>query len=171
MRPDPIGRAKRAASALSPALVTLGLVFATQLPYGIPHFAQVTPIFAMMAVFYWSIYRPERLPPPAVLAIGLMQDILGGGPMGMVALMLLGVYGVGASQRRFFLGKSFVVEWFGFVVIGTGAIAAAWIVASLYYTTLLNPRPLIVQALLTVALYPCMTWLFVRVQRRFMRTA
>ena len=171
MTPDPIGRVKRALAALSPALVTLALVFATQLPYGIPHFAQVTPFFALMAVFYWSLYRPEKLPPPAVFAIGLVQDILGGGPMGMVALMLLGVYGVGVSQRRFFLGKSFLVEWSGFVVIGAGAVAAAWIVASLYYATLLDPRPLIVQALLTVALYPCMTWLFVRVQRRFMRYA
>ena len=171
MTPDPIGRVKRALSALAPALVTLALVLATQLPYGIPHFAQVTPFFALMAVFYWSIYRPEKLPPPAVFAIGVVQDMLGGGPIGMIALMLLGVYGVGVSQRRFFLGKSFLVEWCGFVVIGAGAVAAAWFVASLYYATLLDPRPLIVQALLTVALYPCMTWLFVRVQRRFMRYA
>ena len=171
MNPDLTGRAKRALSALSPALVTLALVFAAQLPYGIPHFAQVTPIFALIAAFYWSIYRPEKLPPPAVLAIGLVQDILGGGPMGIVALMMLGVYGVGVSQRRFFLGKSFAVEWFGFVVIGTSAIAAAWIVASLYYATFLAPGPLVAQALLTAALYPCMTWLFVCVQRRFMRIA
>ena len=172
MKTEPIQyRARRALSALAPGAVTLGLVFATQLPYGIPHFAPVTPFFALMAVYYWSLYRPEKLPPPAVFAIGLIQDALGGGPMGMVTLMLLAVYGVGVSQRRFFLGKSFVVEWCGFAVIGLGAAIAAWIVASLYYTTFLDPRPFAVQGLLTAAFYPCLTWLFVRVQRRFMRYA
>ena len=171
MKPEPIRRVKRALAALAPGLVALALVFVTQLPYGIPHFAPVTPLFALMAVFYWSIYRPEKLPLPAVFAIGLVQDALGGGPMGLVALMLLAAYGVGVSQRRFFLGKSFVVEWCGFMVIASGVALGAWLVASLYYTTILDPRPFAVQGLLTSALYPCMTWLFVRVQRRFMRYA
>ena len=171
MKPEPIHRVKRSLAALTPGLVTLVLVFATQLPYGIPHFSPVTPLFALMAVFYWSIYRPEKLPLPAVFAIGLVQDALGGGPMGMIALLLLAAYGVGVSQRRFFLGKGFVVEWCGFAVIGSGVALAAWLVASLYFTTILDPRPFAVQGLLTSALYPCMSWLFVRVQRRFMRYA
>jgi len=171
VKPEPIDRVKRALSALAPGVVTLMLVFATQLPYGIPHFAPVTPLFALMAVFYWSIYRPEKLPLPAVFAIGLVQDMLGGGPIGVVALMLLAAYGLGVSQRRFFLGKSFVVEWWGFAVVGLGAAIAGWIVASLYYTAFLDPRPFAVQGLLTAAFYPCTTWLFVRVQRRLMRHA
>ncbi len=171
MKPEPIHRVKRSLAALAPGLVTLALVFATQLPYGIPHFAPVTPLFALMAVFYWSIYRPEKLPLPAVFAIGLVQDALGGGPMGMVALLLLAAYGVGVSQRRFFLGKSFVVEWCGFTVVASGVAVVAWLVASIYYTAVLDPRLFAVQALLTAAFYPCLTWLFVRVQRRFMRYA
>ena len=171
MKPDPIQRAKRALAALVPGLVTLALVLVTQLPYGIPYFAPVTPVFTLMAVFYWGVYRPETLPPPAVFAVGLVQDALGGGPMGMVALMLLAAYGIGVSQRRFFLGKGFGVEWGGFAVIAVGVALAAWLVASLYFVTILDPRPFAVQGLLTAAFYPCVTWLFVRVQRRFMRFA
>jgi rod shape-determining protein MreD len=171
VKPEPVHRLKRALAALTPALVTLALVFAAQLPYGIPHFAPVTPALALMAIYYWSIYRPEKLPLPAVFAIGLVQDALSGGPMGMIALMLVAVYGIGVSQRRFFLGKSFLVEWLGFVVIAAGAAIAAWLIASLYYATILDPRTFAAQGLLTAVFYPCMSWLFVRAQRRFMRYA
>ena len=100
------------------------LVFAAALPWRLPAFAEVTPAFAVMAVFYWTIYRPERLPYVATFGIGVLQDLLAGTPLGMTALLLLVVQGVVASQRTFFRGKPFLVIWWGFSHGDAGGRAA-----------------------------------------------
>lgn len=155
----------RAARAMIPGWLLLGCIFVSGLPFGLPYFADVTPFLSLMAVYYWSIYRPELLPPAVVFAAGLVQDVISGGPLGLMALVLVLVHGVGASQRRVFLGKTFPVEWWGFGLVTLGAGACAWIVASVYYAALIDLRTLAVQAFLTVALYPLVTRIFSRAAR------
>ena len=156
---------------MTPPALTLMLVLVGLIPVGLPYVDPVTPAFAVIAVYYWSIYRPEYLPAGVVFVLGLVQDALGGTPLGMSSLVLLAVLGVGVSQRRVFIGKSVLVEWWGFLLVGSGAIAASWVVASLFYETIIDPRPAITQAVISVAAYPCVAWLFVRAQRRLMKPA
>ncbi len=157
-----IGRALR---SMIPGLLLLLCIFVAALPLGLPYLADVTPFLSLMAVYYWSIYRPDLLPMWAVFLAGLVQDVVSGGPLGLMALVLLLVHGVGVSQRRVFLGKSFPVEWWGFGLVTLGAGVFAWIGASLYYTALVDVRTVGVQALLTVAIYPLVTRIFSRAAR------
>ena len=106
--------ADRSVRGAIPVTVTVMLVFAASLPWRLPAFVEVTPAFAVMAVFYWTIYRPERFPYAATFGIGVLQDLLAATPLGMTALVLLIVQGVVASQRTFFRGKPFLVVWWGF---------------------------------------------------------
>ena len=96
---------------MTPPALTLMLVLVGLIPVGLPYVDPVTPAFAVIAVYYWSIYRPEYLPAGVVFVLGLVQDALGGTPLGMSSLVLLAVLGVGVSQRRVFIGKSVLVEW------------------------------------------------------------
>ena len=48
---------------------------------------------------------------------------------------------------------------------------ATWAFTSLYFGVLVTPRPLGFQVLLTIALYPCLTWLFARVQHHLLQSA
>ena len=84
---------------LTPTALTLIMVFVSAVPWQLPGLAPVTPAFTVMAVFYWSIYRPDRLPYAATFAIGIFQDLVTGAPLGMTALVLLLVHGVVAAQR------------------------------------------------------------------------
>ncbi|MBT4710871.1 MAG: rod shape-determining protein MreD, partial [Alphaproteobacteria bacterium] len=102
---------------LLPGLVTFVAVLLTVLPLGIPFAAVVTPFLSLMAVYYWSIYRPDLLPPAAVFVLGVLQDILTGGPVGLLALVLLLVQALAVSQRRILLGQAFSVEWAGLLLI------------------------------------------------------
>jgi rod shape-determining protein MreD len=122
-----------------------------------------------MAVYYWSIYRPDLLPLGATFFVGIVQDTLDGTPLGLSSLILVLVQGVVVSQRRFFHGKAFLVEWWGFMLVAPGAIVISWVFASLYYGVLASPRPLGFQLLMTIVLYPCLTWLFARVQHYLLR--
>ncbi len=102
--------------------------------------------------------------------IGLLQDTLTGMPIGVNALVFLGVYGVVLSQRRFFAGKSFAVVWLGFAVVAAGAALSSWILVSVYYVTLVAPRPVLFQYLMTLGVFPLLVWVFLRWQRAFLES-
>ena len=67
-----------------------------------PGYAALAPAFTLMAVYHWTIYRPDLLPPIGLFAIGLAQDLLTGAPIGVGALMLLLARGAVLRYRRLF---------------------------------------------------------------------
>ena len=142
-----------------PAAAALAAVLLAVLPFGVPRLAVVTPFFALIVVYYWSVYRPDLLPVWAVFLLGLCQDVLTGAPTGLVALVLVLVHALAVSQRRVLLGQTFAVEWAGFLLVAGGATTLAWLLASLWHTALLGPMPFAIQASFTVALYPLGAWL------------
>ncbi len=163
-------RLETAVRGLTPFILTLSLAMLTVVPLRIPDFAPVTPALTMIAVYYWSIYRPDLLPMAAVFAVGVFQDALAGMPLGLTALVLITVQYAVIAQRRFFHGKTFLVEWWGFMLVAPVAAFVSWLLASLYFGTLVAPRPLGFQLLLSVALYPCLAWLFTRAQNYLLRS-
>ena len=171
MRTSLLYRFETAVRGMTPFLTTLFLAMLTVVPLRIPDFAPVTPSLTVIAVYYWSIYRPDLLPMVAVFGIGLFQDALTGTPLGLTALVLIIVQYAVLSQRRFFHSKTFLVEWWGFMLVSPVAAFASWLLASLYFAALVAPRPLGFQLLLSVALYPCLVWLLTRIQHLLLRSA
>jgi len=168
---DLVHRAGIGARKAAPFAVSILLVFLTVVPVPIPGFAEVTPAMALIAVYYWTIYRPDLLPAVVVFAIGFLLDTLSGSPLGVSPLVLLGVQFAVGSQRRFFYGATFIVEWWGFMLIAPAALGAAWMLSSLYYGAWIPLRPLGFELLLTVALYPLLTGLLGRLTRHLPREA
>ncbi|HWK48207.1 MAG TPA: rod shape-determining protein MreD [Stellaceae bacterium] len=150
---------------LVPVLLTLLVVVVSIVPLGIPGYAAVTPVFTLMAVYHWTIYRPELMPPVALFAIGLLQDLLTSGPIGLSPLLLLVIRALVMSQRRFFVGKLFPFVWWGFAATVVAASLMLWVAAGALSGRLLDPRSFAFQAVLTVACYPAASWVFVRVYR------
>jgi rod shape-determining protein MreD len=165
----PLQRLSLALRGTVPLLLALALVLLSVVSFGVPDLAVVTPSFGTMAVYYWAIYRPDLLPAPAALLIGLTQDVLGGGPTGLMALVLLLVHAVVVSQRRVFVGKSFLVGWWGFAIIASGAGLLTWLTAALWFGALPPPASSAYQTMLTIVLYPCVAWLFSRVHLKLLR--
>ncbi len=170
MKGEGLLRFERGVRGLAPLVLTLVLVLVSVVPLRLPGFAPVTPVVTLIAVYHWSIYRPDLLPLVATFLVGLAQDALGGTPLGLSSLVLLAVQAVVVSQRRVFHGKTFLVEWWGFMLVAPGAMLLTWLLASLYYGTLVAPRPLGFQLLLTIAVYPALVWIFGRVQQHLLRT-
>ena len=160
-----------AVRGLTPFVITLSLAILTVIPLRIPDFAPVTPSLTVIAVYYWSIYRPDLLPMVAVFGIGLFQDALTGTPLGLTALVLIIVQYAVLSQRRFFHSKTFLVEWWGFLLVAPGAALVSWLLASLYFGVFVAVWPLGFQLLLSIALYPCLAWLLARIQHYLLRSA
>ena len=155
---------------LTPTGLTLLLVIVGQVPWHLPGLARVIPLLPLTAVYHWAIQRPDLLPAYVVFFIGLLVDLLSGGPIGVNTLVFITVYGVIFSQRRFFIGKSFHVTWLGFALVAAAAALQSWLLVSLYYVTVIRPDAVLFQYAVTVALYPIPAWLFLRWQQVFLRT-
>jgi len=157
------------ARQLTPALLTLALVVVNVVPVHIPGFSRVAPLLPLMAVYHWAVFRPQLLPAYAVFLIGLLQDILTGAPMGVNAFVFLVAYGAALSQKQFFIGKSFFILWLGFSLIAAGAAVINWVAVSVLSATLVEPRTVLFQYLMTLGFFPAVAWLFLRWQRAFLR--
>src|SRR5260221_3704271 len=126
---------------MTPFVITLLLALMPMLPLHLPHETDLVPAFTLMAVFYWTVYRPDLMPASAVFAIGIIQDFAARAPLGVTSLVLLCTHGVVLGQRRLVVGKPFALAWAGFLLTDAGATAVSWAFASLLARQPLAPRP------------------------------
>ena len=156
---------------LAPVLTTLMCVMASVAPVHMPAFTAATPFFALMAIYYWTLHRPELLPFVAVFAVGLLLDMLEGAPLGMSPLVLLLAYALVLSQREHLVMRRFSAVWLGFLAVAATATVLQWGVVSLFYGMLLDARAFLFQGVLTVVVYPVVSYLLSRVQRTLLMRA
>lgn len=141
-----------------PAAFCLVFVLLSVLPIPIPGYSSIVPMLTLAAVFFWAVHHPGLLPPVVVFVIGLVLDILSGAPTGLGAVVLLVSYGVTVSQRRFFHNRSFLQVWTGFALVALAAAAISWLLAMAAGGIFTPPRAAIFQYMLTLAVYPLVTW-------------
>lgn len=153
---------------LLPFCVTIIAMLLGMVRLQLPGYASVSAPLMLMCLFYWVIHRPDLLRPLVVFFIGILQDLIAGTPIGMSSLALILAYWLLITQRRFFLGRSFLMLWIGFGLVATGAAVVQWAVFALMTASLLDARPVLVQALLGVALFPLVAWLLQRLHRAYL---
>jgi rod shape-determining protein MreD len=156
IRPRPtIGRRLDLASRWSfPACATVLLMLLTQAPFGVLGQSAMLPAVAMCSVWFWSVFRPDSMPPPAVFLIGLLTDLLGYLPLGVGVFTLLAVHGVALAVRRPLAQRGFAVVWLTFALLAFGASLVMWLFVMLLTFRLLSPNPALFQAAVAAAIYP-----------------
>lgn len=154
---------------LLPAGLTLVLVMFGAMPTHLPGFAEISPQLPLIGVFYWAIYRPDLLPASMAFAIGLLNDILMGTPLGVSPLIYLLVHGLTLSQRRFFLGKPFMVAWCCFAVVAAVALLLEWSLVCMLVDGMAPMKPVLFTLLMCVAVYPLLSWLFGKTHAAMLR--
>ena len=152
--------------AATPTLLGLIGVLILALPIRLFEGVIPTPILPLLVVFFWSIYGPNYLPSFSIFLIGLLQDFLSGGPLGLwAAVYLLTQYFV-MSQRAYFLGREQRVVWLGFSLAAVVAGVMVWLVMSLMSGVSMPIRMLVFQMVATIAIYPVFGIAFGHLHRR-----
>ena len=162
MKPSFWERLDGQARALTPFGIAVLLALVNGLPSYTKGFVVVAPALPMMAIFLWSVYRPELVPIHAGCTVGLLHDILAGRQAERLA-STVSVGGVG--QRRFLHGKSFLVVWLGFAVVALAAQAATWVAVSVMSMSPLIANGLIHQYFVTIGVFPSLAWGLIKWQR------
>jgi rod shape-determining protein MreD len=165
-RPSP-PRTHRALARLLPITTVAVAAVISLLPLPIPRYATLTPAFALMAVYHWSVYRPDLLPPTGLFAIGFAQDLVTGATIPASALVLLLARAAVLHYRRHFVGRPFPFAWVGFALLASAAALGLWALHCALQFGLLDLRTAMVRSALTIALFPAASLVLGRSQRAF----
>ena len=83
MREDVWHRLDLIARNILPFFVTLLLIMVAMIPLRVPLLSPVIPALPLIAVYYWTVYKPHLMPVWAIFLIGLFHDLLTAGPAGV----------------------------------------------------------------------------------------
>lgn len=161
-------KAGAAVRNLLPLETALVFLLVGVLVWPIPYVGSVSPTLVLVAVYYWAIYRPDLFRPSVVFLIGLLNDVVNFLPLGLSGCVFLAIYQISFSQRRYFVDQIFYMLWFGFAIIALLASIANWVALSLYNGYALAVRPILIQFMMTVILFPIPAWILIRLQRNFL---
>ncbi len=153
-----------------PLLITIGFVLLAAIPVHVLHGVVPLPNIAAVSLYFWAINGPVFMPPWAVFLLGLTHDLLSGTPLGFWVVIYLAAYGFTLTQRVFFRGRTGIGAWLGFALIMALVTASAWLVGMLVLERWLDPAELVLQAVVTLVLYPFFARLF-SLLRRLLTTA
>jgi rod shape-determining protein MreD len=144
----------RLLASLVPALLGLLLVLLANMPVSFTGGLLPVPALALACVYFWVLVRPDLMSPLVVLAIGLAEDLLSGGPPGLWAAGFLAAFWLTDRQRETFAGLTGAGALIGFAGAMLSAAAAAYILAAAVYLRLAPIAPLLLQSVTTVMFYP-----------------
>ena len=150
---------------LLPVATTVLAAVIAVLPVHVPGYAALVPAFALMAVYHWTIYRPDLLPPVWIFAIGLTQDLLSGALIGVGTLTLLLARVAVLRYRRLFINRTFPFVWSGFMLLAGGVMLGLWVLHCVLQLNLFDLRTTMFRAVLTVAVFPVASFALGRTQR------
>lgn len=126
----------------------------TQAPLDIPEQAALLPAVALCSVWFWSVFRPDAMPPPVVFLIGVLVDLLGYLPLGVMAFTLLAEHGLALTMRRGLSRCGFAWIWLVFAGVAAAAALVIWLLVMVLTLRLLSPYPAMFIGVVTVAIFP-----------------
>ena len=164
-------RIERGFQVTIPSAITCFLALLTVVPYGVPELNKAMPLLPLIAVFFWSIHCPRLYPIVVSFFLGLLQDSLGGTPIGFSSAIYLSMHALVGYQHTFFHEKSFFVLWCAFAALSGVIIFLGYIVLVIFHLALLPVMPILMQLLMTILIYPLVTRFLQFVMRYIMHRA
>lgn len=138
----------------APALICLAATFMFALPFKVFGLQLPEPVFPMICAFSWAVIRPSILSPIAILAMGLVLDLLWGTVLGHWGLSMLVGYGVTLAMRNMMTGQSRPMMWAWYAGICAVTMIAGFLFTMLAFRAAPNLIGMLWQLVATSLLYP-----------------
>jgi rod shape-determining protein MreD len=147
------GAAVRMVAALVPFLCGLAFAFVANIPISLTGGDVPPPLLALVPVYFWCLVRPDLMTPAAAFAIGVMEDVLSGGPPGVRTLSFVLTYALVARQRDSFASLSGLAAVLGFASAAAFCCAIAWVTVAVLNWRLPPVSPIVGELAMTVLFY------------------
>jgi rod shape-determining protein MreD len=141
--------------AATPAVLAVPAIALMALPLHVP-LQPWAPQLGLLCVIFWSTQKPQWMPALAAMALGLLQDLWMGSPLGLMMLINGLVALLLSAQLVYFLSRPFLTVWavVGIVIALAGALM--WAISCAAAGQWLPVAGFLVQAVLTMAMAPIM---------------
>lgn len=140
------------ASVVPVTLAILGVLIAN-LPVSFLGGLVPAPLLGLMPVYFWCLVRPDLMPPFWAFAIGILEDMLSGGPPGIWTVSFVVTYALIDRQRDAFAGLSGLGAILGFATAAAAACASAYFVEAIYYWRMPPLAPVMGELAMSVVFY------------------
>ena len=138
-----------------PVLTLLAAALLSVMPWGLGEDVRfLLPILPFVVVHYWSRDWADLLPLPVVFGVALAIDVLTFGPLGYWPMIYLAGLTAAAALDRMLGRLDGIADWLVFAVVAAFMCALAWAVASAYFASRADPRPMLVAAVAMVITWP-----------------
>lgn len=124
------------------------------------------PLLGFMPLYFWAIVRPDLMTPFWAFFLGVLEDLLSGGPPGVWAASFLAAYALIDRQRDMLAGLSGVGALVGFAIAALTACISAYAIVSILNWTLLPLAPVMGELAVTVILYTFAVFILGGIHRR-----
>ena len=162
-------KVERGFQSIIPSIVTSGLALISLIPYGVPELNKAMPLLPLVSIFFWCIHCPKLCPIFFSFGLGVLQDSLAGTPIGFSSAMYIAMHAFVGYQYTFFHDKSFFVLWCAFSALLGLIIFLGYLVLGIYHLTVLPVAPVLIQLLVTIAVYPFLTRVLQGIMKHIMR--
>lgn len=147
------GSVTRAVAALVPVLCGLFFALIANVPISVTGGQVPSPLLALVAIYFWCLVRPDLMTPSASFAIGLLEDVLSGGPPGVWTLAFVLTYALVARQRDSFASLSGLAAVVGFASASAFCCFVAWATIGLLSWRVPHLAPIVGELAMTVLFY------------------
>ena len=138
-----------------PAFSILIAVIASAAPWGLPADATfILPLLVVMMVFCWRALPGTELHPAAAATLGLLADLLSGGPLGFWALMCLIAATVGLKPGSFRERRNLWKQWLTWTALISVLGLLGGLLASLYYLRWIDWWPILLGVVASIVIFP-----------------
>lgn len=156
-------RIKLFSHQLYPLFILLFLSFLERAHFFRPF--PIEPIFVFPLIYYWTLFRIEKISPFSLLILGVFDDALSGAYLGQTSLLLLILYGLVLTQRHHIKDQTFKFIWGSFGIFMLSATIVEWSIASVLTGKVLSFRSL-GQNILAIILYPWFNKIVVTLEKQ-----
>ncbi len=157
----------RSFSVLVPFLCGVVAVLISNLPLSLTNGLIPAPLLGLVPIYFWCLVRPDLMTPAAVFGIGVLEDIMAGGPPGVWTLSFVITYAVIDRQRDAFAGLPGLAAVLGFATAALITCTCAYLIIALYYWQIPLLSPIVGELAMTVLFYIPGAYLVGLIHRRF----
>ncbi|MBM3468089.1 MAG: hypothetical protein FJX71_01500 [Alphaproteobacteria bacterium] len=126
----------------------------------------VQPVLLLIVLYHCALYRPDLLSVEQLVLISLILDGIYAYPLGFSAVRLLTEYTLLLTQRKILGHQNFLWVWGGFCLFALIDGLLYSILISCVKSQWTGIFPIIPSILLTIGLYPLLTWALNRIIMR-----
>lgn len=137
-----------------PSLLALFCTLFAFLNAGLLPRPEFAPLTTLIFLFYWACYWPRLMHPAFIFVIGLLEDFISGGVVGVRSLLYLIIYLLILSQRRLILKEPFPVVWAIFAFSTAMYLLSSLLIYRMFDGAFSFSLAVLIQWMVTAASYP-----------------